>query len=187
MLGAILARRQRHRELQVLSMTHLTMKTGLLTYVCLLVGCGSQNLYGSHSQARIGYVEDSQSCWSLSPLIEAASPSQEADRSEKRYLQCLSDRGYQQKRESDPLLVAIKRCKSEGGKVFLASGEAYRSEATAASIDACLMSRGFTKSKTTSSRERPPYTGHDQKLTGSQQDPGAGSLGDVRTVIIAPR
>lgn len=168
-------------------MNHLRATTGFLTFVYFLVGCGSQKQYGSHSQARIGYVEDSQACWAQNPLIEATSPSQDADRSEQRYLQCLVGRGYRQKRESDPLLVAIKRCRSEGGHVFLASGEAYRSEATAASIDRCLISRGFTKPKIITSTTMPSYKAPDQKSIGSIRDSGSGNSGDFKTVVIAPR
>lgn len=153
----------------------------------LIVGCGTQKVHENHAQARGSYMQDAEACWGQNPQMESRTQSTDSDHSEERYLECLRGRGYQQSRSTDPLLVAIKRCRSEGVQVFSARGETYLASSNTATMDGCLRARGFKKPESITSRLPRDTVKPDSKESKNQAKPLSDTQSDIQTVIIPPR
>lgn len=156
--------------------------------LCLILyGCGSQNVHNTHTQARGNYLRDAEQCWSRNPQIEAIATSSLASPPEQLYLKCLNDLGYQQNAKTDPLLVAIRKCQSAGSQVFSASGEAYQSAATFATIEKCLVTRGFTKPQIITSRLPSDLGGPGKGSSDSGVYIDPKNRNETQTIVIPPR
>lgn len=117
-----------------------------LTLALLLLqgGCAANTPEAAVSEKTAPYYQDAQLCRAKNPaptLPSGADPA--ANINTGGYLRCMNQLGYQQDAKTDPLLVALKKCRQMGTTSVSASGATSTRSPTPAAVRDCLKQRGF--------------------------------------------
>lgn len=117
-----------------------------LTLALLLLqgGCAANTPSEAVSEKTAPYYQDAQLCRAKNPppnLPSGADPAANVDTG--AYLRCMSQLGYQQDAKTDPLLVALKKCRQPGTASVSASGATSTRSPSPSAVRECLKQRGF--------------------------------------------
>lgn len=117
----------------------------LLTTVLLLQnGCAANTPMQAAKAKTDPYYQDAQLCRAKNPAKGLAANVDPASAiNSDGYLKCLNGMGYRQDAKTDPLLVAIRKCQSQGTTSVSASGAKTAQPPTPAAFRLCLKQRGF--------------------------------------------
>ena len=123
------------------------LTTLLAASLILQAGCAGPAPAQAVSEKTGPYYADAQICRAKNPakaLPPGADPAAAVDAT--GYLKCMNRMGYQQEAKTDPLLVALKKCRQLGTPTVSASGATSVKPPTPAMVRQCLKQRGFPSS-----------------------------------------
>ena len=116
----------------------------LSTVLLLQNGCAANTPTQAANEKTAPYYQDAQLCRAKHPARSLAANVDPASALDSAgYLKCMGQMGYQQDAKTDPLLVALKKCQSQGTTSVSASGAKSTHPPTPAAFRLCLKQRGF--------------------------------------------
>lgn len=116
----------------------------LSTVLLLQNGCAANTPTQAANEKTAPYYQDAQLCRARHPARSLAANVDPATTVDSAgYLKCMGQMGYQQDAKTDPLLVALKKCQSQGTTSVSASGAKSTQPPTPAAFRLCLKQRGF--------------------------------------------
>lgn len=116
----------------------------LSTVLLLQNGCAANTPMQAAKAKTDPYYQDAQLCRAKNPAKGLAANVDPASAvSSDGYLKCLNGMGYKQDAKTDPLLVAIRKCQSQGTTSVSVSGAKTAQPPTPAAFRLCLKQRGF--------------------------------------------
>lgn len=124
--------------------TRLQVNGLTLALLLLQGGCAANTPNEAVGEKTAPYYQDAQLCRAKNPartLPPGADPAANLDTD--GYLRCMSQQGYQQDAKTDPLLVALKKCRQTGTTSVSASGATRTRAPSPAAVRDCLKQRGF--------------------------------------------
>jgi hypothetical protein len=116
----------------------------LSTVLLLQNGCAANTPMQAAKAKTDPYYQDAQLCRAKNPAKGLAANVDPASAvNSDGYLKCLNGMGYKQDAKTDPLLVAIRKCQSQGTTSVSVSGAKTAQPPTPAAFRLCLKQRGF--------------------------------------------